>query len=55
MRDYGRLLGFSHELRVDMFTNKRVVIDIKIGEVRDFHKYTLAGYTLAMESDSRYL
>ena len=47
----GRLLGLSHELRVDIFTDKRVVIDIKTGEVRDFHKYTLAGYALAIESD----
>jgi len=47
----GRLLGLSHELRVDMFTDRRVVIDIKTGELRDFHKYTLAGYALAIESD----
>jgi len=47
----GRLLGLSHELRVDMFTDRRVVIDIKTGEVRDFHRYTLAGYALAIESD----
>jgi len=47
----GRLLGLSHELRVDIFTDKRVVVDIKTGEIRDFHKYTLAGYALAIESD----
>jgi CRISPR-associated protein Csa1 len=47
----GRLLGLSHELRVDMFTDRRIVIDIKTGELRDFHKYTLAGYALAIESD----
>lgn len=47
----GRLLGLSRELRVDMFTDRRVVIDIKTGDPRDFHKYTIAGYALAIEAD----
>lgn len=47
----GRLLGLSRELKVDMFTDRRIVADIKTGDVRDFHKYTLAGYALAIESD----
>jgi len=47
----GRLLGLSHELRVDLFTDRRIVVDIKTGEVRPFHKYVLAGYALAIESD----
>ncbi|MEM2741476.1 MAG: type I-A CRISPR-associated protein Cas4/Csa1 [Nitrososphaeria archaeon] len=48
----GRYLGFSRELKVDLFMDNRLVIDIKTGDVRDFHKYTLAGYALAIEADS---
>jgi len=47
----GRLLGLSRELKVDMFTDRRIVADIKTGDVREFHKYALAGYALAIESD----
>jgi len=47
----GRLLGLSKELRIDVMLDNRVIIDIKTGDVRDFHKYALAGYALAIESD----
>jgi len=47
----GRPLGLSKELRIDMILDNRVIIDIKTGDVRDFHKYALAGYALAIESD----
>ncbi|MCS7125531.1 MAG: type I-A CRISPR-associated protein Cas4/Csa1 [Aigarchaeota archaeon] len=47
----GQLLGLSSELRIDMFADKRIVIEIKTGEIRDFHKYTITGYALAVESD----
>ena len=46
----GSLLGLSKELRIDIFTDKRLVVDIKTGDTRDFHKYALAGYALALES-----
>ncbi len=46
----GRLLGLSKELRIDIFTDRRLIVDIKTGDVRDFHKYALAGYALALES-----
>ena len=46
----GSLLGLSKELRIDIFTDRRVIADIKTGDVREFHKYSLAGYALALES-----
>lgn len=48
----GRFLGLSRELKVDVFLDNRLVIDVKTGDVRDFHRYTLAGYALAIEADS---
>lgn len=47
----GRLIGLSGELRIDVMLDNRVIIDIKTGDVHDFHKYALAGYALAIESD----
>lgn len=47
----GRLLGLSSELKIDMFADKRIVIEIKTGDVRDFHKYAVTGYALAVEAD----
>lgn len=47
----GSLLGLSSQLRVDMLLERNVVLDIKTGSVRSFHKYTLAGYALAIEAD----
>ena len=47
----GSLLGLSSELRVDMLLENDVILDIKTGDIRPFHKYTLAGYALAIECD----
>ena len=47
----GRLIGLSKELRIDILLDNRIIIDIKTGDIRDFHKYALAGYALAIESD----
>ncbi len=47
----GSPLGLSKQLRIDMFLDSNIVIDIKTGDYRDFHKYTLAGYALAVEAD----
>lgn len=47
----GSPLGLSSNLRIDMMLDNNVVLDIKTGEVRDFHRYTLAGYALAVEAD----
>lgn len=47
----GQLLGLSSELKIDMFADKRIVIEIKTGDIRDFHKYAVTGYALAVESD----
>jgi len=47
----GQLLGLSSELKIDMFADKRIVIEIKTGDIRDFHKYAVTGYALAIESD----
>lgn len=47
----GQLLGLSSELKIDMFADKRIVIEIKTGDVRDFHKYAVTGYALAVEAD----
>jgi len=47
----GSPLGLSSNLRIDMMLDNNIVLDIKTGEYRDFHKYTLAGYALAVEAD----
>jgi CRISPR-associated protein Csa1 len=47
----GSLIGLSKELSVDIYTPAYAIADIKTGEVREFHKYALAGYALAIEAD----
>ncbi len=47
----GQFLGLSSDLRIDMFADRRIVIEIKTGDTRDFHKYAVVGYALAVESD----
>ena len=47
----GQLLGLSGDLRVDMLADKRIVVEIKTGDLRDFHKYSVVGYALAVEAD----
>lgn len=47
----GSLVGLSKELSVDIYMPAYAIIDLKTGEIRSFHKYTLTGYALAMEAD----
>lgn len=47
----GQLLGLSSDLRIDMFADKRIVVEIKTGDIREFHKYAVVGYALAVEYD----
>ena len=47
----GSPLGLSKQLRIDMFLDNNVILDIKTGDYREFHKYALAGYALAIEAD----
>jgi len=51
MKVDGSLVGMSRELSVDVYTPFNAVIDFKTGEVRNFHRYTAAGYALAIEAD----
>ncbi|MEM0505735.1 MAG: type I-A CRISPR-associated protein Cas4/Csa1 [Thermosphaera sp.] len=45
----GTPLGLSQNLSVDiLFEN--VIVDMKYGQPRDFHKLTIAGYALALEA-----
>ena len=50
MRIDGRLIGLSPELRVDMYLGK-IIADLKTGDKRPFHKYSVTGYALALEAD----
>ena len=47
----GSLVGLSRELSVDIYTPYNAVADLKTGEVRDFHPYTVTGYALALEAE----
>ncbi len=47
----GRFLGLSGHLSVDAFhLAEPMVVDIKFGEPRDFHRLTTTGYALVLES-----
>jgi len=47
----GRFLGLSSHLSADAFAlSEPMMIDIKFGRPRDFHKLTVTGYALVMES-----
>ena len=48
----GSLLGLGRQLKVDLILEGGIIIDIKTGDRRDFHKLGLAGYALALEADS---
>jgi len=39
----GSLVGLSKELSVDMYEPGGMLIDLKTGEPRAFHRYSLAG------------
>ncbi len=47
----GSLIGLGSQLRVDLYSEGGVVVDIKTGERRDFHKLSPTGYALAIEAD----
>ena len=47
----GSLVGLSRELSVDIYTPYNAVADLKTGEVRSFHPYTVTGYALALEAE----
>ncbi|MEZ0289869.1 MAG: type I-A CRISPR-associated protein Cas4/Csa1 [Sulfolobales archaeon] len=47
----GSNLGLSPSLSIDVLT-ENVIIDFKYGSPRNFHKLALAGYALALESDT---
>lgn len=47
----GRFLGLSSHLSVDAFAfSEPMIVDIKFGERRDFHRLTTTGYALVVES-----
>jgi len=47
----GRFLGLSSHLSVDAFVfSEPMIVDIKFGERRDFHRLTTTGYALVVES-----
>ncbi len=48
----GSLIGLGRQLRVDLYSEGGVVVDIKTGERRDFHRLAPTGYALALEADS---
>jgi CRISPR-associated protein Csa1 len=48
----GSLLGLGKQLKVDLLSEGGIIIDIKTGDRRDFHRLGLAGYALALEADS---
>ncbi|MDA8228980.1 MAG: type I-A CRISPR-associated protein Cas4/Csa1 [Desulfitobacterium hafniense] len=51
----GRFLGLSPNLSSDAFTyNEPMVLDLKFGEPRDFHKLSVTGYALVMEAIHEY-
>lgn len=47
----GSLIGLSKELSVDIYAPRNAVADLKTGEIRKFHPYTITGYALAIEAD----
>jgi|Deesub1362A_J573_1020465.scaffolds.fasta_scaffold00335_37 CRISPR-associated protein Csa1 len=49
----GQELGLSKELRIDVYLGK-LIAELKTGSKRDFHKYILAGYALAIEADKEF-
>ncbi|MEM4717795.1 MAG: type I-A CRISPR-associated protein Cas4/Csa1 [Desulfurococcaceae archaeon] len=51
MKVDGSNLGLSPSLSIDVLTEGGVIIDIKYGAFRDFHKLSITGYALALESE----
>ncbi len=50
LRIDGTLAGLSDRLSIDAMAEASIVIEIKTGQRRGFHKLALAGYALAIES-----
>ncbi len=46
----GSLVGLKEVLRVDAIAYN-ILVEVKTGQIEEFHKLSLAGYALAMESD----
>lgn len=51
LRVDGSNLGLSSSLSVDVVTEGGVIVDFKYGAPRDFHKLSVTGYALALESE----
>ncbi len=47
----GSLLGLSSNLSIDAVSDGGVVVELKYGSQRDFHKLSITGYALALESN----
>jgi CRISPR-associated protein Csa1 len=50
----GRNIGLSGQLSADAFGSEGVVLDIKTGERRHFHRLSTAGYAMVIESIYEY-
>lgn len=51
----GSFLGLSHHLSADAFVfSEPMIIDLKFGEQRDFHRLTTTGYAMVMEAMYEY-
>lgn len=50
LRVDGTLVGLSDRLSIDALAEPSIVIEIKTGQRRNFHRLALAGYALAIES-----
>ena len=50
LRVDGTLVGLSDKLSIDALMNPLIVAEVKTGVERDFHRLSLAGYALAIES-----
>lgn len=47
----GTLLGLSSNLCIDAISDGGIVVEIKYGSQRDFHRLSITGYALALESN----
>jgi len=47
----GSLIGLSRQLSIDMISEGQAILELKYGERKEFHKYQLTGYALALESE----
>ncbi|MDW8035684.1 MAG: type I-A CRISPR-associated protein Cas4/Csa1 [Candidatus Korarchaeum sp.] len=47
----GSLIGLGRQVRIDLLL-EGIIVDVKTGEMRDFHRLGPVGYALALEADS---